>query len=277
MKKIIIILLLLLLPILWLNSCKNKYTEVDYNPNVSSSKDYIRAEDAILEIVNSFFKGIHDTLVINNSYGYIDACDVSYFPAENSMTFGYGDMNRFCQDNKFRRGLFNVTFSGQVFLEGVTANIITDSLFVDDFLIEAAMEIQNLGINDNNLPEYSLKVISSLIMLPDTTKKNGVNLSTDFQMVWAEGSLTPPIHEDDIYLISGTASGVSSDGFEFSVDVKEPLTDYLDCFWISQGIDQITVPSAEFPTGDIDYIMEDGCYNQFYFYFNDNLFYDFIK
>jgi hypothetical protein len=276
MKKISIIILFLL-PLLWLSACKDKLTEVDYNPNILSSKDYIRAEDAILEIVNAFFKGIHDTLIINNGYGYIDACDVIYYPSENSMIFGYGNVNRLCQDNKFRRGLFNVTFSGQVFLEGVTANIITDSLFVDDFLIEATMEIQNLGINDNNLPEYSLKVISGLIMIPDTTKINGVNLSTDFYMVWAEGSLTPPIHEDDIYLISGTASGVSSDGFEFSVDIQEPITDYVDCFWISQGINQITVPSAEFPTGDIDYITEDGCYNEFHFYFNDNLFYDFIK
>jgi len=277
MKKLIIIILVLLLPMLWLGSCNNKSTEVDYNPNVLSSKDYVRAEDAILEIVNAFFKGIRDSLVVNNSYGYIDACDVSYHLAENSMNFGYGNVNRMCQDNKFRRGRFNATFSGQVFLEGVTANIITDSLFVDDFFIESTMEIQNLGLNDNNLPEYSLKVISSLIMLPDTTKINGVTLSTDFHMVWAEGSLTPPIHEDDIYLISGTAAGVSSDGYEFLTDINDPLIDYVDCFWISQGINQITVSSAEFPAGDIDYITEDGCYNQFYFYFNDNLFYDFIK
>jgi hypothetical protein len=242
-----------------------------------ASKDYIRAEDAIFEIVNSFFKGIRDSLVVNHGYGYIDACDVSYHPAENSINFGYGAVDRLCEDNKFRRGLFSATFEGPLFQDWVTANIVTDSLFVDDFLIEATIEIQSLGPNDNDLPEFSLKVISSLIMLPDTTKINGVNLSTDFQMIWEEGSLTPSIHEDDIYLVSGTALGVSSDGFEFSVDVKEPLADYVDCFWISQGISEITVPSAEFPTGDIDYIMEDGCYNQFYFYFNDNLFYDFIK
>jgi len=277
MKKIIIIIPVLLLPILWLSSCNNKSAEVDYNPNVLSSKDYIRAEDAIFEIVNAFFKGINDSLVINNSYGYIDACDVSSHPDENLMNFSYGIVNRMCLDNKFRRGRFNATFSGQILLEGVTATLITDSLFVDDFLIEATMEIKNLGINDDNLPEYSLILISSLIMLPDTAKVNGVNLSADFHMVWAVGSFTPPIHEDDIFLISGTASGVSSDGYEFSTVIQEPLTDYVDCFWISQGINQITVPSAEFSTGDIDYITEDGCYNQLYFYFNDNLFYDFIK
>ena len=153
----------------------------------------------------------------------------------------------------------------------------TDSLFVDDYPIAAAMEIQNLGLNGNNLPEFSLKVDSSMIMLPDTTKINGVSLKTDLLMVWQEGSLTPEIHEDDLYLISGTASGVSSDGYIFSTAIQDPLYDYADCFWIARGINRITVPSAEFPSGDIDYITNDGCYNEFCFYFNDNLFYDIIK
>lgn len=277
MKTNIIIMLLLLLPILWLSSCKTESNEIDYNPNVLSAKDYIRAEDAILEIVNSFFKGVNDTLVNNNGYGYIDACDVTYHPNVNLMIFAYGNVNRMCQDNKFRRGLFNANFSGQVFQEGVTATLVTDSLFVDDYPVETTIEIKYLGLNGDNFPEYVLKVNTSLIMLPDTTKINGVSLTTDFLMVWSQGSQTPPIHEDDLYLISGTASGISADGYLFTATVLDSLYDYLDCFWISQGINQITVPSAEFPTGEIDYILVDGCFNEFNFYFNDNLFYDVIK
>jgi hypothetical protein len=170
MKKNIIVILLLLLPLLWLGSCKTTSTETDYNPNVLSSKDYIRAEDAIMEIVNSFFKGINDSMVVNYGYGYIDACGVSYRPAENSMIFSYGSVNRMCQDNKFRRGLFSAAFSGQIFLEGVKATLVTDSLLVDDHLIEATIEIECLGPGGNNLPEYSLKTDTSLIMLPDTSK-----------------------------------------------------------------------------------------------------------
>jgi len=235
------------------------------------------AEDAILEIVNAFFKGIRDTLVIENNYGFIDYCDVVYVPDENLMKFSYGEVNRMCPDNKFRRGLFRAYFSGPVFEVGITANLSTDSLFVDDALVEVNLEIQNLGLNNNNLPEYSLIVTSSTIMLPDTAKINGVSITTLFNMVWSQGSVTPSIHEDDIFLINGTASGISSNGTDFSVAITEPLLNYLDCFWISQGFSQLTVPSAEFPTGDIDYIPEDGCNNEIHFYFNDNLFYDLIK
>jgi hypothetical protein len=267
----------LFLPMLWLSSCDTNSSELDYNPNVSASKDYIRAEDAIMEIVNSFFKGLNDSLVINNGYGYIDACDVSLHPSTNSIDFGYGPVDRLCQDNKFRRGSFNATFTGPLFLGWTIADIETDSLFVDYFLVEASIQIQYLGINQISVPEYSLKVISSNIMLPDTAKINGVNLTANFQLIWIEGSLTPPIHEDDLYLITGGSSGISSDGIEFSTEIQDSLYNYVDCFWISRGINQITVPSAAIQTGDIDYITEDGCFNEVHFYFNDNLFYDFIK
>ncbi len=276
MKKIVFAILLLI-PILWLSSCNEETSEIDYNPNVLSAKDYISAEDAILEIVNAFLKGINDTLVLNSNYGFIDYCDVQYFPSENALRFSYGEVNRMCPDNKFRRGLYWANFSGPLFDEGISANIFTDSLFVDNLLVEANMDIKNLGLNSNNLPEYSLTVNSSMIMLPDTAKINGVSITTSYNMVWSQGSATPAIHEDDIYLISGTASGISSNGTDFSVAITESLTNYLDCFWISQGSSQITVPIAEFPTGDIDYIMEDGCNNEIHFYFNDNLFYHFIK
>jgi hypothetical protein len=275
LKRIFILPLVLLF--IGFNSCKDKLQEVDYNPNVISAKDYIRAEDAVLEIVNAFFKGIHDTAVINSGFGYIDACSVRYYPEGDSMTYGYGTVNRLCQDNKFRRGLFRVMFTGDIFEVGVIANINTDSLFVDDLLYEATMDVENLGSNNNDLQEYTIKVTSSLLILPDTNEVNGVSITTDFSMEWAEGFLTPDVHEDDLYLLSGTATGLSSDLYSFSVIITDPLTNYLDCHWIFSGLSQLTVPEAEYPTGSIDYILSDGCFNEMHFLFNDNLFFEMIK
>lgn len=96
-------------------------------------------------------------------------------------------------------------------------------------------------------------------------------------MVWTEGYQTPEIHEDDTYMITGSASGLSSDLYEFSVNITDSLVNYVDCYWLKSGKSQITVPSAAYPDGIIDYIEEDGCYNEFHFYFNDNLFYEVIK
>jgi len=276
MKKNILFLLLII-PILWFGSCNKKTTELDYNPNVLSSKDYIRAEDAMFEIVNTFFKGVHDSLVEGICFGYIDDCEVCYFPDENLMTFGYGSVNRYCTDNKYRRGSFLAQFSGPVFDEGVTANLKTDNLIVDDSLVEAEMDIRYMGINSTNRPEYNLNLSYCKIKLPDSTKVNGVTISADLTLVWQEGYLTPEIHEDDTYFISGNASGISSDSYEFTVAIEDPLENYLDCFWISSGISKLTVSTGDFPTGDIDYILEDGCFNEMHFYVNENMFYDFLK
>jgi hypothetical protein len=275
--KNIIVLLLLLISFLWLNSCDNEARELDFNNNVAASKDYIRAEDAVFEITNAFFKGVNDSSVANYGYGFIDYCDVSYHLAENYINFGYGPVDRLCPDGKMRRGLFCATFTGQLFNDWTVASIETDSLIVDDVLIEVKMEIQKLGVNEDNLPEFSLKVTSSNIMLTDSAKIYGVKLTTDYTLLWANGSQTPTVHEDDLYLISGNASGTSAIGIAFSTVTQTPLYDYVECFWIASGIDRITVPSSAYPTGDIDYITKDGCFNQMNFYFDDNLFYDVIK
>jgi hypothetical protein len=149
LKKLLYFILLPLI-ILGTYSCEEQSSEIDFNPNVLTAKDYIRAEDALFEIVNAFLKGIHDTLVHETGYAYIDFCDVVYNQPENTMKFSYGLVNRLCDDNKFRRGLFCAEFTGVVFNKGVKALITTDSLFVDDFLTEASIEIENLGFNSQN-------------------------------------------------------------------------------------------------------------------------------
>jgi len=258
-------------------SCKDQSSEIDFNPNVLTAKDYIRAEDALFEIVNAFLKGIHDTLVHETGYAYIDFCDVVYNQSQNTMKFSYGVVNRLCGDNKFRRGSFLAEFTGVVFNNGVKAYITTDSLFVDDFLTEATIEIENLGFNSQNKVEYSMKTTSANIMMPDTAKTLGFQMTAEFVLVWEEGSATPAIYEDDVFLVSGSAAGTSTDGYAFTLTIQEPLINHVECFWMSGGLSQITVPAAKIPTGDIDYLNENGCYNQFYFYFDNNQFFEYIK
>jgi hypothetical protein len=273
----IIILLCLVSIILWLSGCSEKSSEINYNPNVLSSKEYIRGEDGLMEILNAFLKGVHDTNVHSNCYAYIDDCSIHYFPEQNLIHYGYGAVNRYCIDGKFRRGYFTAQFSGPVFEEGVIVNISTDTLFVDDFPIEADMTIQNLGTNGQGQPEYTFNILSSEVYLPDTVKTTGVKITANFTLTWIEGYSTPAIHEDDIYTITGTASGISTDEYSFSIEIQDPLINELDCFWISWGYSVISVPSADFTTGDIDYLYEDECNNELHYFFNDNLFYDMIK
>jgi hypothetical protein len=271
MRNIIYTLLFIILSIVFF-ACSEKSSETNYNPNITSAKDYLRAEDAMYEIVNAYLKGILDTLVIEHCYGYIDNCEVCWYPDDSLMTFGYGSVNRMCQDNKFRRGSFYVKFDGEKWDEGVTGYLQTDQLFVDDSLVEAKMAFTNYGVNSDNLVEYALKVDYCKIKLPDTTKVLPVTISADYIFEWTQGFLTHEIHEDDIYMVTGSATGNSSDGYVFSVDITEPLENHVECYWISKGKGAIIVPAGDYTYADIDYITEDGCANAINLYINDNSF-----
>lgn len=275
MKKFIAYLPLLL--ILCFHACEDTSSEIDYNPNVQSSRDYIRAEDAVFEIVNAFLKAVNDTLVQSTGYAYIDDCDVAYNSIDHSLVFGYGTDNRLCEDLKYRRGRFIALFNGPVFEPGSVATLETDSLFVDDYPLDAKLTIEHTGQNPQNRPVYNLKLTEAYIMLADTTKVRGVDLAMDFSLEWAQGHLTPEVHEDDVYMISGTASGVSTDNYAFSIQVTDPLKNEVECFWISSGKSSISVPVSQVTTGDIDYVTQDQCNNYFLFFFDGNQFFDIIK
>lgn len=270
-------LFLSIVALIVLFACNKDKKEADYNPNVLSSKDYVRAEDAMFDILNTYFKGILDTLVIEHCYGYIDNCEVCWYPDDSLLTFSYGEVNRMCQDNKFRRGQFNVVFDGNKWDQGVKANLETVDLFVEDSVVEARMVLTNNGINADNFKEISIDVDYCTIRLSDSTKLLPVTIGGNYTLQWIEGSATPAIHEDDTYLVSGTASGTSSDGYAFSVEIIDPLRNFIDCFWIEEGLSGITVPSGEYTSGTIDYLSIDGCAAEINFYFNDLKFYEVLE
>jgi hypothetical protein len=202
---------------------------------------------------------------------------VCYFPEDQLLTFGYGDVNRMCTDNKFRRGLFKAYFDGPVFEQGVKASLLTEELYVEDSLVEAKLDVYYEGLNASDFPQYQVNVEYCKIRLVDTNTVRRVTISADFEMTWQEGYLTPSIHEDDTYYFMGNASGVSSDGYQFGVEITVPLENFVDCNWIISGMSEITVPSATIPAGDIDYLTDDGCNNEVRFYFNENMFFDILK
>lgn len=258
----------------WLAACDETRDEIDYQPNVNSSKDFVRAEDALFDIVNAFLKGLHDSLITQNNYAFIDFCGVTYDPDENIMHFSYGAVNRMCQDGKFRRGDFYAAFDGPVFEPGVMAALTTDSLFVNDSLVISNITMTNLGLDAQEKVQYGLDVLSLTVAPRDSTALSRVQIAADLNLSWDQGSMTPEIHEDDYYLVTGTASGISSEFTDFSVTIDEPLVNYVDCCWIISGTHLITVPSADIKQGMIDYLSADGCNYMVHLYFNENFFYD---
>ena len=264
------------LSILNINCKDNGNSEINYNPNVLASKDYIYAEDIYFDIFNVFFQAVTDTGIYYHNWQWIENCSVQKLDNENVLHFHYGSVNRECPDGKFRRGTYYAYIDGVIFSEGSVANIVTDSLFVDDELVETQIEIRNLGSNITGKPGYTFKVTGGNITRDDTSQVRIIQFNSDFLISWQEGIFTDN-HSDDLLFVTGSSWGKSSQGYDFAVTVQDTIYDYISCNWLDRGTHQIIVPSGDYTTGTIDYITEDDCNRQVNFYFNQNLFYDFLK
>ena len=253
--------------------CSNKNTEVDYNPNVLSSKDYIFSEDVFMEVFNTYFKSINNSEVLAGENGWIDHATVDYSSVDNTMLFNYGEVNRGCPDGKFRRGHYEAVFNGPVNEEGTEATISFHDFYVNDDKVTGNVTSRFLG-NEPGSWLYSYIVSGGLIEKYDTIDTVRIRYSCDFEMSWDEGSETPDDPVDDILSITGISGGVSAENVEFSASVAVPLMNHIDCFYLASGIHEITVPSAPVSTGTIDYIIEDDCGRMVNFYFDENRFFD---
>lgn len=277
MKKSLILMILLTAFLSAFFSCKDTNNETDYNPNVRSSKDLIYAEDLLFEVINIYFQGITDSAVLNSRYAYLDNCSIEYLPDADSMHFHYGPVNRWCPDNKFRRGAVYAHFTGPLFTEGSQVSLITDSLFVDDDHIEGQFHSEFLGNDGQGRKRFSISTDSCRVTLKDTLKLSVIRFSCDYTITWVEGAQTPNDHSDDMLAATGTVNGKSTDNYDFQSDITDPLVDFIGCNWIERGIHQISTPSAQVTTGTIDYISDDECNYAVNFYFGESYFYDYLK
>ena len=91
---------------------------------------------------------------------------------------------------------------------------------------------------------------------------------------WADGYQTPFDNDDDVFEITGTASGTDLANVAFSTVIDTALGDYFNCRWIRTGRTNISTPGLEVQAGYIDYIGNDTCTNLVIYYFNGNPFFD---
>lgn len=93
--------------------------------------------------------------------------------------------------------------------------------------------------NGNNLAghqNFSIDVTGSSI----TTPSGPISWSTQRSLEWVEGFLTPLDQSDDVYLISGQASGTSVKGVTFTAAITTPLRIAVSCKWIESGVITLT-------------------------------------
>ncbi len=176
--------------------------------------------------------------------------DTTGFPL--TLTIDFGEENCLCRDGKYRRGKIIVTFTGRYFQPGTVITHGFEDYFVNDASVEGTKVVTNMGENDNGNLYFTIEVVGVI------QKEDGSTFSWNSSRVreWIQGSDT---HNrwDDIYLITGTASGIRPNGLTWEREIINALRVELACRFIVSGTIELRpedrpVRLLDYGNGDCD-------------------------
>jgi hypothetical protein len=165
-----------------------------------------------------------------------------------TITINFGTTNCMCLDGRNRRGKVIATYTGRYRDSGTVINITFDGYAVDDNLIQGTHKTTNLGRNAAGHLVYKVEVNGQIV------KANNGGTATwtsTRQREWIAGADTPMNWGDDIYSITGSASGTTAGGESYTINITQALIRKMSCPWIESGKVDIT-PSGK-ATRTLDY------------------------
>ncbi|HRH68761.1 MAG: hypothetical protein JNL43_06310 [Flavobacteriales bacterium] len=235
---------LLAATLLAFTSCRkdkdDKVVDLDY----TSATDNAKADDAFTDMLSQVDKAI-------DANGLRELCDPTVtfdtIAMPHTMTVDFGAVNCTAGNGRQRRGRIEVSYTGRYREPGTVITITPQGYFVNDNLVQGTKTVTNQGPDGNGHLRYAIVVNGSL------TAADGSWTATHQAQrtrTWIEGSDTPELL-DDVYLITGSGSGVNRNGAAYTVAITSALRVALSCAWITQGTVQVT--PANRPVRTIDY------------------------
>lgn len=226
MKKIANISALILTLAFILQSCVKKTQESDDDTgsvaenylasSVANDLNNISDEAGRTKNISSY-KSLEETSVFA-------ACAVLKFDTlvssnPDSITVNFGSVNCTGNDGRTRRGSILFVYNGK-YRDSLTSITITPlNYFVNDNGVSGSKVIQNKGHNGAGHLIYD---ISDNLIITKADGSGQITHNAKRQREWIRGENTL-IWADDLYSITGTASGTNSNGKEYQSNIIKPL------------------------------------------------------
>ncbi|MDZ4846657.1 MAG: hypothetical protein SH857_14040 [Chitinophagales bacterium] len=162
----------------------------------------------------------------------------STFPQTITIDFGSaGCEGLFGED---MQGRIVIVLSDSLNHTGAIAAVSLENFFSNLYNVQGSLNIENTGLNTEGLPEYHLEVEEGII----TAEEN--KAGEDFSISWVgeyHHSMmmrdNPLFLLDDLYHITGSASGINQEGRAFTATITEDLQKYFNCRWPGSGVANI--------------------------------------
>lgn len=225
------------------------FTSCENDDNITNTEDAVKTtEDAALAEA-MFDDAFNQAEVYENSTNKDASVDDCYpvitieypegtpFPRVVTIDFGTGDC--MTTDSVVRSGKIIVETTA-FFLEEGSKRIVTFEEFtVNGYQIDGTHIITNMGENEAGNWVRRIEIDGKV-----TTPEGQVitRISTR-DREWIEGIETPFFFWDDVFSITGNASGVNRDGVAYSSEITIPLIKARNCRWVQEG--EITITTED--------------------------------
>ena len=234
--------------------CKKEKEEVDVD--TTSSQDDAQVESIMNEINEIADQAVEDGVLSTHRFGsgsnglfnFCGAITLTVDSTDSSGTATIDFGTHFCQgiDTKYRKGIITVSFTGPYREAGTVSTITATNYFVGydstyATKVNGQRIVTNNGTNGNGNLNYTIQANATLV----NYLNNVFTWNSSRNREWIAGDTTS-VWTDDEYLITGSASGKSFGGTNYTVTIQEPLHVELDCLWrITEGTFVLTPENKE--------------------------------
>ena len=173
--------------------------------------------------------------------------------ANHKFTINFGTVPYLCHDGRYRSGVITVTYTGVHYYDvNGTITIAFASYTVNGNAVSGTYSIVNNGIV-NGSPTYTIDVNGTIVK---ANSAGTIAWVSHRVRSWTAGTATPTDYTDDVYSITGTASGTQSNGEAFTENCSNLMV-HLNCSYIESG--QLNITPAGKATRYIDFGPDGTC------------------
>ncbi len=154
-----------------------------------------------------------------------------------------------CGDGRVRSGTLTAVYTGRWNDPGTTITITTTDYTVDGYRLEGTNIITNTSTGSGN-PSFTSEIQNGKVTTP-----NGDVILRDAtrNYEWIAGSSTPLDMSDDVWQLTGNATGTASSGKEYTAVITTAVIKAVSCKWIQQGVIEITPTASGSVVRSVDY------------------------
>ncbi|MBL7922608.1 MAG: hypothetical protein JNL88_00265 [Bacteroidia bacterium] len=234
---------LMALSVLAFAACKKEKEEID--TDTTSVAEYALADASFNDVASiadeaydgslESYRGISDRVMTTCASISFDTLSMP-----KSLTIDFGSVDCLCGDGNYRRGKIIVSWTGPYRDSGSVRSITFDNYFVNYNQLLGTKSVTNNGTNGNGNLSFTVSVNGSIVWDPQYFGGGGTSTFTSSRTrEWIAGSGTLT-WLDDVYLISGTASGTTRTGNSYTMSTTEALKKEIGFKHFTDGVLEFT-------------------------------------